>query len=185
MAGCALFEPPVGDLPETIAVPNLTMDDHVGPGADEEPPYIVASLVDEVPATFTGCIDDTDECYVLGEAVDVEVRYEPQSGRYWFLDPGSGNTYFTDGELRTGDAFLARRRTLAGEAEGELVISGADDGDAPLEPVVTEDILDDEDDSHEGDLDDGAETSEEPVEEEAESAEELGEGEAEEDEDDA
>ncbi|MEM9285079.1 MAG: hypothetical protein AAGA39_04270 [Pseudomonadota bacterium] len=59
-------------------------------------------------AGFTGCTGELEEqdCFVDGQWVDALARFEPQSGRHWFLDPKSGNTYYADnGEFRTGDAF--------------------------------------------------------------------------------
>lgn len=69
---------------------------------------IYASLRSDVPAGFTGCLAETNECYVVGEYVEARIRFEPQTGRFWFLDPSSGNTYFEDGELRTGDPYRVR-----------------------------------------------------------------------------
>ncbi|NNU17474.1 hypothetical protein HK107_14165 [Parvularcula sp. ZS-1/3] len=138
----------VDEAPATEAglnVPSLSIGGgHTGPGGEERP-YVLASLRTDVPASFTGCIDDTAECYVLGEAVDVEVRYEPQSGRYWFMDPVSGNTYFVDGELRTGDPGLAeRKRPLRPEAkDGDLVLG------TYVEPAEDEEPCDE--DAEEGD----------------------------------
>lgn len=58
---------------------------------------------------FTGCTEGEREerdCFVDGQWVDALARFEPQTGRHWFLDPTSGNTYYADnGEFRTGDAF--------------------------------------------------------------------------------
>ncbi|MEO1042976.1 MAG: hypothetical protein AAFX52_11865 [Pseudomonadota bacterium] len=58
---------------------------------------------------FTGCTErepDEQDCFVDGQWVDALARFEPQTGRHWFLDPNSGNTYYADnGEFRTGDAF--------------------------------------------------------------------------------
>ncbi|MEO1656300.1 MAG: hypothetical protein AAFR65_01140 [Pseudomonadota bacterium] len=57
---------------------------------------------------FTGCTGEPDDrdCFVDGQWVDSLARFEPQTGRHWFLDPNTGNTYYADnGEFRTGDAF--------------------------------------------------------------------------------
>ncbi|MFC3303112.1 hypothetical protein [Parvularcula lutaonensis] len=112
-----------------LSVPGLRVDDYTYP-AGKEPPYVLASLREDAAANFIGCLDDSDTCFVLGEEVDVEIRFEPQTGRYWFLDPGSGNTYFVDGELRTGDPYLVRRRdALAPYPQGDLVIEGTSEED--------------------------------------------------------
>lgn len=112
-----------------VSVPGLRVDDYTYP-AGKEPPYVLASLRGESPANFTGCLEDSDTCFVVGEEVDVEIRFEPQTGRYWFLDPGSGNTYFIDGELRTGDPYLVQRRDAYGPyPEGDLVIGDAEEGE--------------------------------------------------------
>ena len=66
-----------------------------------------ASLRSQVAPDFTGCLVETSECFVAGQYVEARVRFEPQTGRFWFLDPKSGNTYFENGDLRTGNAFFA------------------------------------------------------------------------------
>ncbi|MEM9837993.1 MAG: hypothetical protein AAF830_02440 [Pseudomonadota bacterium] len=54
---------------------------------------------------YTGCAEGHG-CFTDGVWVDAVRRFEPQSGRWWFLDPATGNTYFADnGQLRTGDPF--------------------------------------------------------------------------------
>lgn len=65
-----------------------------------------ASLRSQVAPGFTGCLVETSECFVAGHYVEARVRFEPQTGRFWFLDPNSGNTYFENGDLRTGNAFV-------------------------------------------------------------------------------
>lgn len=80
----------------------------------------LASLRPDLPTTFTGCLEEDEICFVVGEPVDAVMRYEPQSARYWFLDPTSGNTYYADGELRTGDLFRQRQALeLAAQREAE------------------------------------------------------------------
>lgn len=138
-AGCAAVETQPGTLAEAKDTAKRGWWSTVSStvfGRPRQPsaPYVLASLDDRVPANFTGCIEDTGRCYVIGGEVDVEIRFEPQTGRYWFLDPSSGNTYFADGELRTGDAFRALRAVEAGERalllrEGDLVLEPG--GDTP------------------------------------------------------
>ncbi|MEM1380768.1 MAG: hypothetical protein AAGH41_09100 [Pseudomonadota bacterium] len=71
----------------------------------KESVFVAAAIPDDVPGDFTGCYEDALACFVSGNQVDVALRYEPQSGRFWFLDPGSGNTYFANGEMRTVNGF--------------------------------------------------------------------------------
>ena len=78
-------------------------------------PAVYASLQSQVPPTFTGCLVEFGECYVLGRYVDARVRFEPQTGRFWFLDPGSGNTYFANGDLRTGNSFRPQSQPMLRE----------------------------------------------------------------------
>lgn len=69
---------------------------------------IPSALPAQAGPNFTGCAGELDDldCFVDGQWVDSLARYEPQTGRHWFLDPKSGNTYYADnGEFRTGDAF--------------------------------------------------------------------------------
>lgn len=64
--------------------------------------YVVAPLPADVPAAFTGCYAASLVCFVKGDPADAEIRYEVQSGRYWFLDQESGLTYYANGDVRTG-----------------------------------------------------------------------------------
>jgi hypothetical protein len=97
-----------------IAVPGL---DDAAHEADGEPTLVLVGLEQHLPDDFIGCLEESEACYVLGKEVEAELRYEPQSGRYWFMDPGSGNTYYFDGELRTGDPLLV---VAVSEEEAEL-----------------------------------------------------------------
>ena len=73
------------------------------------------ALRTEMSPDFIGCLMDTAECFVGGRYVNARIRFEPQTGRFWFLDPGSGNTYFINGELRTDDGFRAREQMIPRE----------------------------------------------------------------------
>lgn len=78
--------------------------------------FVAAAIPNDVPGDFTGCYEEALACFVGGDQVDVAVRFEPQSGRFWFLDPSSGNTYFADGELRTENGFRAAMANPAATA---------------------------------------------------------------------
>lgn len=110
-------------------VTDLNVD---SPVSFDMPRPIYASLRTDVPADFTGCIEGTEECYVVGEAVESRLRFEPQTGRFWFLDPGSGNTYFENGELRTGSPARVRPVLVPREGvypEGDVTLDVDEDED--------------------------------------------------------
>lgn len=103
-------------LPEEREAPAVqTADAAPGEGADGEPAEPLPPAPPEgAPDDFTGCNEAAVTCFVGGETVAAAMRFEPQTGRFWFLDPGSGNTFYADGELRTGNAF--RLAVTAGSA---------------------------------------------------------------------
>ncbi|MCQ8186418.1 hypothetical protein [Parvularcula maris] len=100
LVGCSLQSSRTDD---GIGVPGLD----AGMSEEERSEYFtLVGLEKQLPRDFIGCLDENRLCYVFGSEVDAELRFEPQSGRYWFLDPDSGNTYFFNGDLRTGDPLL-------------------------------------------------------------------------------
>lgn len=106
---------PLADAEQAVEAAQGAIKDAEGApdlGAEEiallkESVFVAAAIPSDVPGDFTGCYADAEACFVGGNQVDAAVRYEPQSGRFWFLDPGSGNTYFANGELRTENGFRA------------------------------------------------------------------------------
>ncbi|MEM9837934.1 MAG: hypothetical protein AAF830_02140 [Pseudomonadota bacterium] len=101
----------------------------------KESVFVAAAIPNDVPGDFTGCYADAEACFVGGNKVDAAVRYEPQSGRFWFLDPGSGNTYFANGDMRTENGF---RAIMAKAAAPEPVLAMASAPAPNAEPAAAE-----------------------------------------------
>jgi hypothetical protein len=100
LAGCSAVAP---EEEGGVSVPGLD----AGMTDRERSEYFrLVGLEKELPRDFIGCLEENQLCYVFGSEIETELRFEPQSGRYWFLDPESGNTYFFNGDLRTGDPAL-------------------------------------------------------------------------------
>jgi hypothetical protein len=88
---------------------------------EQAEPVIAAPAVDYarrdlvgLPADITGCVEETRGCYVVGRPVQATLRFEPQTGRHWFLDPGTGRTFYADGEFRSGDLVLPGAAPMPG-----------------------------------------------------------------------
>jgi hypothetical protein len=116
-----------------ITVPGLNASAHTEKNG---PQFVLVGLEEKLPEDFIGCLEETEACYVMAREVDTELRFEPQSGRYWFMDPGSGNTYYFDGELRTGDPALVVAPTDEAElppGEEPADHTGTDEDDADAE----------------------------------------------------
>lgn len=79
-------------------------------GSTGSGPQVRGNVI-KIPARYTGCVEAREVCFVTGKRIEAAMRFEPQTGRHWFLDPGTGNTYFANGELRSGDPFKAIGRT--------------------------------------------------------------------------
>lgn len=90
--------------------------------------FVTNPVPDDVPTDFTGCYEEALACFVSGSQVDVAVRYEPQSGRFWFLDPNSGDTFYADGSIRTTNSFQPLVAVLEPEQE-------------PVEALLSQDAL--------------------------------------------
>ena len=148
--------PAAGDLvlaaPEDAEQANssdgsLTVDGEEAISLLVESEYVANPLPEEIPANFTGCYEDALACFVSGDQVDVAVRYEPQSGRFWFLDPSSGDTFYADGSVRTTNSFKPQVAALEPEAEPvEAVLVADGDSSEPTDdaPVTMDDSASDE-----------------------------------------
>jgi len=122
----------IEDAPDA---PEVTLDEVA---LLKESVFVAAAIPTDVPGDFTGCYEDALACFVDGNQVDVAVRYEPQSGRFWFLDPTSGNTFYADGSIRTTNAFQPKVAALVDEPEVEISQPAEDTPDVTSTDAVAE-----------------------------------------------
>jgi hypothetical protein len=67
---------------------------------DEATGAVIGGLAGAAIGAYTGCRQQGG-CYVGGREVDTEPRYDDSTGRNYFYDPASGNTYYANGDLRS------------------------------------------------------------------------------------
>lgn len=67
---------------------------------DEATGALVGGALGAGVGYYTGCRQQGG-CFVGGEEVQSERRYDRRADRYYFVDPDTGNTYWANGDLRT------------------------------------------------------------------------------------
>lgn len=67
---------------------------------DEATGALVGGAVGAAAGYYTGCRQQGG-CFVGGEQVEAEQRYDQRADRYYFVDPNTGNTYWENGDLRS------------------------------------------------------------------------------------
>jgi hypothetical protein len=67
---------------------------------DETTGAVIGGLAGAAIGAYTGCRQQGG-CFVGGREVEADRQYEASTGRYYFYDQASGNTYYANGDLRS------------------------------------------------------------------------------------